>query len=111
MKRSMALPIALLAMAIGGGAAWAQYEEPLARNQSEGQLMPDQAEEVAPMEENIDQDTTPDDVPLETGAAILLYESDAPTVMAEEIPDYAISEEDGSISATVQEDQEEAAEE
>jgi len=61
----MVLSFFALAALIGPGAAWAQDEEPLGRNQTEGQLLPDQAEEVAPMDENIDQDTTMgEDIPL-----------------------------------------------
>lgn len=70
MKLAMTLPAAILAIVIGTGAAWAQSapDEPLGRNQDEGQLLPDQAEEVAPLEETIDQDTTPDGPPATTGS-------------------------------------------
>ena len=64
------LPAAILATLIGGSAVLAQSApvEPLGRNQDEGQLTPDQAEEVAPLEETIDQDTTPDGPPATTGS-------------------------------------------
>lgn len=70
MKFSRTLPVAILAILIGAGAAWAQSApvEPLGRNQDEGQLLPDQAEEVAPLEETINQDTTPDGPPATTGS-------------------------------------------
>lgn len=69
MKLSVTLPAALLATLIST-AAMAQSApiEPLGRNQSEGQLLPEQADEVAPLNETIDQDTTPDAPPATTGS-------------------------------------------
>jgi len=111
MKLFRALPAATLALllasgavvapaAFGPGAAWAQDdEEPTARNQDEGQLLPDQAEEVAPSEERNLYNTDP---PAETGSI------PAPTTTEpREVPGYSDDEPENTgsdISGKVEEE-------
>lgn len=89
---------ALLALLIGAGAAWAQTQEPMGQNQTEGQLTPDQAEEVAPPEENLYLDTTPEGPPETTGS---IDSSEEPAAADDDVPD-----ESRSISGKVQEEKE-----
>lgn len=94
------LPTALLGVVLASGAALAQVvDEPLGRNQTEGQLLPEQAEEVAPLSETIDQDTT-GDVP--TGYEVPTVYPGAPEGGYVDAPDA-----DDSLSGTVQEQEEE----
>lgn len=90
---------ALLALLVGTGAAWAQSTtpEPTGRNQTEGQLTPGQAQEVAPSEENLNMDTTPVGPPATTGS----IESEAPAASDDDVPD-----ENRSISGKVHEETE-----
>lgn len=97
MKLNRVLPTALLSVLLASGAALAQaVEEPLGRNQTEGQLLPDQAEEVAPPAETRNLDTTNDDVPV-TGS---IGTSERPAGADDDVPD-----ENRSISGKVQEEE------
>lgn len=91
---------ALLALVIGTGAAWAQSEtqEPMGQNQTEGQLTPDQAQEVAPPEEELNMDTMPEGPPATTGS---IESPEEPAAADDDVPD-----ENRSISGKVQEEME-----
>ncbi len=93
------LPTALLGVVLASGAALAQViDEPLGRNQTEGQLLPEQAEEVAPPSETYGQDTT-GDVP--TGIEV-------PSIDSGESPGYQDAPDaDDSLSGKVQEEESE----
>lgn len=64
------LPIAILLTVASATAALAQYDDPLGRNQTEGQLTPEQAWIVDPPEESIRDSTTASLIPGDT--ALLL---------------------------------------
>lgn len=96
------LPTALLGCVLASGAALAQaIDEPLGRNQSEGQLLPVQAEEVAPLSETLDQDTT-GDVP--TGIEV---PTQVPAINSDEGLGYENAPDaDDSLTGKVQEEEE-----
>lgn len=90
--------VSVLTVLIGASASLAQTapKEPLGRNQTEGQLAPGQAREVAPREENRNMDTTPTQPPATTGS---IAPREGPAAADDDVPD-----ENRSVSGKVQEE-------